>query len=70
MSKIIEYRCNLCGERWQAEQVVGLYFIGNRGGGIEPRLPPATENHFCNHCLNALSSSMSRLIAFQADRKS
>jgi hypothetical protein len=27
------------------------------------------EIHFCNHCLQALSSGMSRLVTFQESRK-
>jgi hypothetical protein len=66
MSKLIDYKCNLCGERKTVEQVVGLHWTGS---GVEPRNPPATENHLCEHCLTALSTGLTRLIEFQVNRK-
>ena len=63
MSKEVTFRCNLCREKANQHDVVGVYFGGR---GIEPRTPTSVDMdcHLCRKCLASLVVEVNRLCEF------
>jgi len=60
MTKIVSYKCQICHQELGKELVTGLYWTSGPKGKDELVFKPApnSENHICNHCLNALDTAL------------
>ena len=51
--KIIEYKCNLCGDKKDRLEISGVYFSG--GSDLHFRDPMSCESHLCHKCEEAVA---------------
>lgn len=57
MSKIINYKCDLCGMQKPFESVVGIYFTTNT---IQPKNASQCDKHLCRDCVKALPAALTK----------
>lgn len=50
------YRCNLCREKCEPQELVGLHWNSFPKGWTENQSPIAVENHICKACLSSLQA--------------
>ena len=55
MTKIISYKCNLCGQPAKADKVVGIH---HGTADIEPRAAVQCEAHLCAGCIMGLAAKI------------
>ena len=65
MSKIITYRCNVCGEVRDLipneDTIFGVNFLGGvKSGWLNLGEPAANNNHVCRYCAGAISREYER----------
>lgn len=50
------YKCDLCREKRDVEDLIGIWYVGSPPFKIEKRHPTSTEKHVCKDCLRELKN--------------
>ena len=50
--KTVEFKCNLCGDKKDYNEISGIYFIGQV---FEYREPHSCNTHLCHDCIDTIN---------------